>query len=322
MLRDYFYALWPWCLIYILGACQDQLQPRPCTTLPEAVLSASTPCDGAVRAFGALPSPDHSVSQPAARQPALPWAAPLPHPAPASFFGADASGPAPALPSTTGPAPTVIFLSPHPAPDSAAPQLSPSLPQPPLPIPAAAAAPSAAPDFAQAFAALAVAAVPNCGCHNSTSGSKSRSCHRRRSSSRGSSGSSSFCSSSSTSNPPRTPTRPTPPATTLASPAKPTTTSPPPELPPSPPRASALPPLLRPPPPSPPALPHAAAGAAAIALHAPRTRSPLVTVPASAPWLAATLRRFAAHARADDLLHSAAARAYHTTSIPHHAGGF
>ena len=87
--------------------------------------------------------------------------------------------------------------------------------------------------------------------------------------------------------------------------------------------------------------------AAAGALYASWTRLlTLVTVRASAAWLAATLRRCAAHTRATDpaasaplppretarraaapvlladVPHSAAARDYYTTSIPHHACGF
>ena len=87
--------------------------------------------------------------------------------------------------------------------------------------------------------------------------------------------------------------------------------------------------------------------AAAGALYASWTRLlTLVTVRASAAWLAATLRRCAAHTRATDpaasaplppretarraaapvlladMPHSAAARDYYTTSIPHHACGF
>ena len=42
--------------------------------------------------------------------------------------------------------------------------------------------------------------------------------------------------------------------------------------------------------------------------------------PAGSPPCSAAL--LLTHAPTDDLLHSAAARAYHTTSIPHHAGGF
>ena len=86
---------------------------------------------------------------------------------------------------------------------------------------------------------------------------------------------------------------------------------------------------------------------AAGALYASWTRLlTLVTVRASAAWLAATLRRCAAHTRATDpassaplppretarraaapvlladVPHSAAARDYYTTSIPHHACGF
>ena len=60
------------------------------------------------------------------------------------------------------------------------------------------------------------------------------------------------------------------------------------------------PPFRPPPPPSPSplALQHTAAGAAAMPLHASRTRPPFVTVLASAPRLVATLRCYAAYARA------------------------